>query len=72
MEICETTNQTTMKNKKNKANSLQDSSSESSNEGIVNMLISLHTFPLESEEELRLKQEVIEKIKLENELNNSN
>lgn len=61
-----------MKNKKNKAVTLQDSNNESTNEGIVSMLISLHTFPLESEEELKLKQEIIEKIKQDNELNNSN
>lgn len=61
-----------MKNKKNKANALQNSNTESSNEGIVSMLISLHTFPLESEEDLKLKQEIVEKIKKDNELNNSN
>jgi hypothetical protein len=54
------------KNKKNKLDQLQDSNSEPANEGILGMMISLHTFPLESEEELKTKQELIERIKEDN------
>lgn len=61
-----------MKNKKNKADVLQESNSESATEGILSMMISLHTFPLESEEELKIKQELIEKIKVENSLGAKN
>ncbi len=55
-----------MRNKKNKGNLLQDAKDDFANEGILSMMISLHTFPLESEEELKSKQELIEKIKEDN------
>ncbi len=61
-----------MKNKKNKGDLLQEANSEPANEGILSMMISLHTFPLESEEELKIKQELIEKIKEENNLGTNN
>ncbi len=55
-----------MRNKKNKGNLLQDAKDDFAIEGILSMMISLHTFPLESEEELKSKQELIEKIKEDN------
>ena len=55
-----------MRNKKNKGNLLQDAKDDFANEGILSMMISLHTFPLESKEELKSKQELIEKIKEDN------
>ena len=61
-----------MKNKKNKGNILQDANNDFANEGILSMMISLHTFPLESEEELKIKQELIEKIKEDNQQGNNN
>jgi hypothetical protein len=65
-------NQITMKNKKKKGNKLQESNTDSADEGILSMMISLHTFPLESEEELKIKQELVEKLKEDNKLGANN
>jgi hypothetical protein len=52
-----------MKGKKKSKKSIPTDNTESENEGIIGMLISMHTFPLESEEELLQKQKLIEELK---------
>lgn len=52
-----------MKGKKKSKKSIPTDNTESENEGIIGMLISMHTFPLESEEELLQKQMLIEELK---------
>lgn len=40
----------------------------SNNEGIVGMLISLHTFPLESDEELQERKKIVDDIIINDEI----
>lgn len=51
-----------MKDKK-KSNNITSLSDDSENDGIIGMLISMHTFPIESEDELIQKQKMIEDLK---------
>lgn len=49
--------------KKNKKKSENNSSELSNSDGIIGMLINLHTFPIESDEDLAEKKKIITDIK---------
>lgn len=61
-----------MRDKKKKSKLNDQENHQPENEGIVGMLISMHTFPIESEEELMNKQKLIEELKNNNNIKNDN
>lgn len=60
------------KSTKKNSSSEPNNQSDLQHEGMVNMLIGLNTFPVDSEEELVEQKRIIEELKKLKEINNNN